>query len=143
MIEEIRIFNRYYARVLGIFNNRYLDVDFTPTEVRIIGEIGRNPGITAKQIAAYLFLDKSYLSRVIRKLSAAEIIQRQRSESDGRTMPLSLTEKGILLHYELDCRANTRIEKQIDKLSDSEKADLVKSMNRIQELLSIDEESFV
>lgn len=136
MIESIRTFNRYYARVLGVFNNKYLGVDFTPTDVRIIGEIGRNPGVTAKQIAAYLFLDKSYLSRVIRKLTGAGIIQRQRSDSDGRAMPLFLTEKGLVLHEELDARANERVERQIQDLSEEQKRALVDAMNLIRDTLS-------
>lgn len=136
MIEAIRTFNRYYARVLGVFNNKYLDADFSPTEVRLIGEIGRTPGVTAKQIAAYLFLDKSYLSRVIRKLTGAGIIQRQRSESDGRAMPLFLTEKGLALHEELDARANARIEGQIQGLSEAQKQVLVNAMDQIRNILS-------
>ena len=33
-IARIRVFNRYYARVLGIVDRKYLGVDFSVTEVR-------------------------------------------------------------------------------------------------------------
>ena len=48
-VQKIRVFNRYYARVLGVFDKKYLGVDFNVTEVRIIGEIGRNNSLTAKE----------------------------------------------------------------------------------------------
>lgn len=136
MTESIRRFNRYYARVLGIFNNRYLEADYTPAQVRVIGEIGRNPGITAKEIAAYLYLDKGYLSRMIRKLSDDGLIRRGRTGSDGRFMPLYLSSEGQRLHADLDMRANRRIEGQISALSDDEKKKLVDAMDCIRRIMS-------
>lgn len=136
MTESIRRFNRYYARVLGIFNNRYLDADYTPTQVRVIGEIGRNPGVTAKEIARYLFLDKSYLSRVIRKLYDDGLILRGHADGDGRVMPLRLSPEGEALHAQLDRRADRRIEDQIGGLTDDEKRELAEAMNRIRSIMS-------
>lgn len=136
MTASIRRFNRYYARVLGIFNNRYLDADYTPTQVRVIGEIGRNPGVTAKEIAACLFLDKSYLSRVIRRLCDDGLILRGRAGSDGRMAPLRLSPEGEKLHAELDRRADMRIQGQIDALTDDEKRQLVDAMERIRSIMS-------
>ena len=138
MIESIRRFNRYYARVLGVFNNKYLEVDYTPAQGRIIGEIGRNPGITAKEIADFLSLDKSYLSREIRKLSGNGLIRRERSDSDGREMPMFLTDAGMKLHAELDVRANRRIEKQIQALTDAERSELVQAMEKIRRILPLE-----
>lgn len=135
MIESIRRFNRYYARVLGVFSNKYLDVSYTPAQVRIIGEIGRNPGITAGEIARFLSLDKGYMSRIIRKLAQDGLVQHERG-SDARSMPLRLTDAGEKLHAELDRRANLRIEGQIGTLSDDDKRELVQAMERIRTIMS-------
>ena len=106
--------------------------------MRIIGEIGRNPGITAKEIADFLSLDKSYLSREIRKLSGNGLIRRERSDSDGREMPMFLTDAGMKLHAELDVRANRRIEKQIQALTDAERSELVQAMEKIRRILPLE-----
>lgn len=139
MIESIRRFNRYYARMLGVFGNKYLDVDYSPTEVRIIGEIGRNPGVTARAISRYLSLDKSYLSRIIRRLAGEGMIERGRDERDARAMPLHLTPKGEELFAELDVRANRQVERQIERLSGEERRELVEAMERIRRIMSIDQ----
>ena len=67
-IARIRAFSRYYARVLGICDRKYLGVDFSVTEVRILGELGRGREVTAKKLADFLGIDKGYLSRVLHGL---------------------------------------------------------------------------
>ena len=134
-LESVRRFNRYYARVLGVFNQNYLGSELSVTEVRILGEIGRNDRVTAQMLAEYLDLDKSYLSRVIRKLEAAGLLSRERAAEDGRKLYLHLTEPGMELHTELDRRSNERIARLLESVEGVDCEALVQAMEAIREIL--------
>lgn len=134
-LEAIRQFNRYYARFLGIFDQKYLGMEFSVTEVRVLGEISRNEQVTAQMLSNYLDLDKSYLSRLIRKLETADLIVREKSPEDGRKLYLRLTEQGIVLNQELDARANERIAQQFSSLDETQTEHLIGAMREIREIL--------
>lgn len=134
-VQRIRVFNRYYARILGVFDKRYLGVDFSVTEVRIIGEIGRNPQLTAKDIAAYLSIDKGYLSRMIQNLEKKGLIQRVKSEKDAREKHLRLTAEGERLNVLLEEKADQRISGQIDSISKKDFEALLDAMEKIERIM--------
>lgn len=134
-VQKIRTFNRYYARVLGVFDKKYLGVDFSVTEVRIIGEIGRNSSLTAKELAEYLSIDKGYMSRMMQNLEKKGLIQRVKSETDAREKHLRLTEEGERLNLLLEEKADQRILRQIDGISKEEFQALLDAMAKIENIM--------
>lgn len=135
-IQRIRRFNRYYARVLGIFDRKFLGMDFSVTEVRILGEIGRNRNLTAKALGAYLNINKGYLSHVLQNLEKQELIWRSPSETDGRERCLHLTAAGEALNRQLEDRADQRILSQVGTLDSGDMESLLASMENIQRILT-------
>lgn len=135
-VEKIRLFNRYYARILGIFDKKFLGVDFSVTEVRILGEIGRDPKLTAQKLATYLDIDKGYLSRTLQGLERRQLVVRIPSKKDGRERYLRLTEQGQTLNRELEEKANRRIEEQVRSLDSGDYRTLLEAMDNIQRLLT-------
>lgn len=134
-VQKIRSFNRYYARVLGVFDKKYLGVDFSVTEVRILGEIGRDPNLTAKDLAAYLSIDKGYMSRMMQNLEKQGLIERVKSEKDAREKILRLTEEGQKLNALLEEKADQRIYKQIDGISQTDYQALLDAMEKIESIM--------
>ena len=134
-VQKIRSFNRYYARVLGVFDKKYLGVDFSVTEVRILGEIGRDPNLTAKDLAAYLSIDKGYMSRMMQNLEKQGLIDRVKSEKDAREKILRLTEEGQKLNALLEEKADQRIYKQIDGISQTDYQALLDAMEKIESIM--------
>ena len=131
-VQKIRIFNRYYARVLGVFDKKYLGVDFSVTEVRIIGEIGRNDSLTAKELAEYLSVDKGYMSRMMQNLEKKGLIERVKSEKDAREKHLRLTEEGKKLNLLLEEKADQRILRQIEGIGGEDFEKLLDAMETIE-----------
>lgn len=136
-VQKIRHFNRYYARILGIFDKKFLGVDFSVTEVRILGEIGRNPKLTAKALAAYLCVDKGYLSRILQGLERKELLERVRSAEDGREKRLRLTAKGEALNRILEEKADARILQQIRTIDMQTFRILLDAMEKIEAIMGI------
>ena len=134
-VQKIRAFNRYYARVLGVFDKKYLGVDFNVTEVRIIGEIGRNDSLTAKELAAYLSVDKGYMSRLLQNLEKKGFIERGKSEADAREKFLRLTAEGEKLNLLLEEKADQRILRQIESINEEEYQILLDAMEKIESIM--------
>ncbi len=55
---DVRRFNRYYTRILGVFDQKVFDLNYSMIEMRILGEIGRHPGITANELTKCLNIKK-------------------------------------------------------------------------------------
>lgn len=134
-VQKIRSFNRYYARILGIFDKKFLGMDFSVTEVRIIGEIGRNPKLTAKDLGSYLSVDKGYMSRMLQNLEKQGLIWREKSEKDAREKQLRLTEEGERLNDILEEKANQRILRQIQGVDGEVFRVLQEAMEKIEEIM--------
>lgn len=134
-VQKIRDFNRYYARVLGIFDKKFLGMDFSVTEVRLIGEIGRDPERTAGELAAYLSIDKGYMSRIMQGLEKKGLILRERSETDAREKILRLTEEGRKLNQVLEEKADQRIWRQLAGVSPADHQKLLDALEVIQEIM--------
>ena len=134
-VQKIRAFNRYYARVLGVFDKKYLGVDFSVTEVRIIGEIGRNSSLTAKELEEYLSVDKGYMSRMMQNLEKKGLIERVKSETDAREKHLRLTEEGRKLNEILEEKADQRILRQIYNINEEEYKVLLGAMETIEKIM--------
>ena len=60
----------------------------------LIIEIGRKPGISVKQLAEAVGLDKSGISRGVEELVQKDYVNREPSKADRRCVVLTLTEKG-------------------------------------------------
>ena len=134
-VQKIRSFNRYYARILGIFDKKFLGMDFSVTEVRIIGEIGRNPKLTAKDLGSYLSVDKGYMSRMLQNLEKQGLIWREKSEKDAREKHLRLTEEGERLNDILEEKADQRILRQIQGVDGEAFRALLDAMEKIEEIM--------
>ncbi|MGN0136384.1 MarR family transcriptional regulator [Anaerotignum sp.] len=134
-VQKIRSFNRYYARILGIFDKKFLGMDFSVTEVRIIGEIGRNPKLMAKDLGSYLSVDKGYMSRMLQNLEKQGLIWREKSEKDAREKHLRLTEEGERLNDILEEKADQRILRQIQGVDGEAFRALLDAMEKIEEIM--------
>jgi DNA-binding MarR family transcriptional regulator/GNAT superfamily N-acetyltransferase len=127
-----RRFNRFYTPLIGTLDKGYLDTPFSIQESRVIYEVASRPGITAKEIRARTGLDQGYLSRLIARLERHGLIERQRSETDGRAHHLHPTAEGRQAFDLLDRRANTQAHALFDHLDNTERERLLKAFATIE-----------
>lgn len=93
IIYDIRQFNRFYTKVLGLFNNQILDTDYSLTETRILFEISERTECIANNLVQELNIDRSYMSRILRRFEKEELIEKRSSIKDSRKNLLFLTKK--------------------------------------------------
>lgn len=92
-IDAIRAASRKLVRELGFMGGDFAGTDLSPSAVHALIEIeaGR---VTARELAECLCLEKSSVSRMLRKLIASGDVLEKPGE-DGRTKILRLTDAGL------------------------------------------------
>ena len=67
LTDEIRAFNRFYTREIGLLNRSLPATDLSLPEARVLYELAQAPegGRTAAEIGRTLAMDKAHLSRIV------------------------------------------------------------------------------
>ncbi|MBY7113343.1 MarR family winged helix-turn-helix transcriptional regulator [Bacillus sp. FSL M8-0063] len=132
---DIRQFNRFYTKVLGLFNNQILDTDYSLTETRILFEISERTECIANNLVQELNIDRSYMSRILRRFEKEGLIEKRSSIKDSRKNFLFLTKKGEELLDIIHIQSDEQINQLFNGLSDSEINEIRISMMIIKEKL--------
>ena len=133
-VGEVRRFNRFWTRRIGVLREGYLESPFSLTEVRVLYELAHCEEATASELGKELGLDTGYLSRILRGFEERGMISREPSEVDGRRSLLRLTEGGRKAFAPLDARSREDIGAMLDGLSAAEQDRLVEAMRVIEGL---------
>ena len=132
---DVREFNRYYTRILGVFDQKVFDLDYSMIEMRILGEIGRHPNITANQLTKCLNIKKSYLSRKLSKLEREGYISKKKNPNDSRSMQLFLSEMGLELNKYVEEQSDRKVLELLEPLDAADYQELVTAMQTIEKIL--------
>lgn len=135
-VGNVRHFNRFWTRQIGVLREGYLESPFSLTEVRVLYELAHREEITASELGEELGLDAGYLSRILRGFEEHGLIRKRPSEADGRRRLLRLTEQGREAFAPLDARSRSEIGAMLDGMSIAGQERLVKAMRAIERLLS-------
>lgn len=131
----MRRFNRYYTRILGVFDQTVFDLDYSMIEMRILGEIGRHPSITANELTKCLNIKKSYLSRKLSKLEKNAYIYKEKNPKDSRSLHLYLTKKGLELNKYVEEQSDRKVLELLEPLDEEKYQELVAAMKTIENIL--------
>lgn len=135
IIYDIRQFNRFYTKLLSLFNNQILDTDYSLIEARVLFEISERTECIANNLVQELNIDRSYMSRILRKLEREELIEKKSSIIDSRKNFLYLTKKGEELLDKINIQSDEQINQLFNGLTDSEINEIRISMKIIKEKL--------
>jgi DNA-binding MarR family transcriptional regulator len=93
-VAPIRDASRRLVRELGFMRTTLAGTNLPPSAVHALVEIGARGSLTAAELCDVLALEKSSVSRMVRKLIDDGLLQEGTSDRDGRAKPLSLTGNG-------------------------------------------------
>ncbi|MEO6014787.1 MAG: helix-turn-helix domain-containing GNAT family N-acetyltransferase [Devosia sp.] len=135
IISDVRAFNRFYTRQLGLLNEHIAASDFSLAEGRVMYEVAQRGYTTGRELVAALGLDPAYLSRILQKFAGLELIAVSPSPSDRRSNTIALTNDGDAAVDELDALNDTAVSSLLEKVDPEDHATLVAAMKTIQLIL--------
>ena len=156
LIADMRRFNRFYTRTVGLLDETLTSSAFTLTEARVLFELGHrsevvpqtagergfladafnlNAGPAASEIARELRVDPAYLTRILRKFAAAGLTEVRTDPADRRRRILSLTPGGAAALAGLQAAADGDMGRLVQDLPDGSARELADAMRKITEVL--------
>ena len=94
LIDDIRAAARLMVRELGFMDATVAATNYPPSAVHTILEIGIRGPLTSGELCDFLRLEKSSVSRMVRKLVDSGELRETPDEADARSKVLSLTARG-------------------------------------------------
>jgi DNA-binding MarR family transcriptional regulator len=134
-VDDVRGFNRFYTRVLGLLRPGLAGSAFGFTEARVLFELAHGDDVAVSDLRRELDLDAEYLSRILAAFAAAGLVSREQSKRDARRQLVRLTTEGRQAFAELDRLQVGAIDALLVPLGEPQRQELVTSMGRIRRVL--------
>jgi DNA-binding MarR family transcriptional regulator len=135
-IAQIREFNRFYTRILGLLDKGILNSSFSLPEARVLYELHHLQPCSAKEVIQALDIDKGYLSRILKSFVRKGLIQIQPTPADTRASEIKLTTKGKVEFEKLNTASAKQIRNLLASLPDNKIKTVISHMQAIQKLLN-------
>jgi len=139
-IEQVRRFNRFYTKQIGLLREGLLKTPFSLTQARVLYELGRRPGTCSSLLVAELGLDPGYLSRLLKSFDRQRLIKRPPSRQDRRVSDVSLTPGGRAEFERLNARSRAETNQMLAAMTRPRQQRLVDCMTTIRQLLGSPDE---
>lgn len=95
-------FHRVLTELIRVYQFRDRDAicchGVSVTQCHALAAMAETEGLTLNELAAELYLEKSTVSRIVKKLEEKGLVDRSRHPEDGRAVQLTLTPEGGQLH---------------------------------------------
>jgi DNA-binding MarR family transcriptional regulator/GNAT superfamily N-acetyltransferase len=134
-VEEIRSFNRFYTRRIGLLEEGLSDTAFSLVEARVLYELARGDVSTAADLCRALDMDKAHLSRVLARLRAKDLVAAEISPHHAKHRLLSLTAAGSKAFAGLEQGAKAQMSALLSPLDPAASARLTGAMKVIRSVL--------
>jgi DNA-binding MarR family transcriptional regulator/RimJ/RimL family protein N-acetyltransferase len=137
-VRAVRSFNRSFTRRIGVLREGLLHTPYSLAESRIIFELAQRDDLTASDLCRDLGLDAGYLSRILSRIEQHGLLEKVRSETDGRQRLLRLTDVGREAFDILDQRSRDEIADLLVELSEADQHRLLEAMQTIEGVFNKD-----
>ena len=134
-VSEIRGFNRFYTRILGLLRPKLAGSAFGLTEARVLFELAHADQMEVAELRRVLDLDAGYLSRILSRFISYGLVEREPSAADARRQLVRLTDAGQLAFTETDTLQADAIDRLVEPLDEIQRNELVTAMGRIRRML--------
>lgn len=115
-VDEVRRASRTIVREWGFLDSTLAGTALSASAVHAIIEIGLGTA-TASRLATVLRLEKSTVSRLVKRLIADGVVVATPSPDDGRRIELDLTQDGRKLGHAIDVYARAQVRAALEKLN--------------------------
>jgi DNA-binding MarR family transcriptional regulator/GNAT superfamily N-acetyltransferase len=138
LTDEVRSFNRFYTREIGLPNRRLPGADLSLPEARVLYELAHAPetGRTAAEIGRALGMDKAHLSRIVGRFRARGLLQSRVSADHGKHRLLSLTGVGRKAFAAAEAAARAQVDALLTPIGEDGRERLAQATRDIRAALN-------
>jgi DNA-binding MarR family transcriptional regulator/GNAT superfamily N-acetyltransferase len=126
-VSVLRRFNRSYTQRIGVLEDSFLGTGRPLGENRLLFEIGAGP-TTTQELRERLALDSGYLSRLLRALEGAGLVELTADPVDKRRRLVRPTTAGREAQQELDRRSEEHARRLLDPLTARQRERLTEAL---------------
>lgn len=141
LIDDIRAASRLMVRELGFMEATLAATDYPPSAVHTLLEIGARGPMTSGQLAEVLHLEKSSISRMVRKLIECGELKESADADDGRIKRLSLTPKGRRTLSTIEDFARRQVSRALERLTENERRTVCEGLTIYARALKTDHDA--
>ena len=135
-IAQIRAFNRFYTKIIGLLEEGMHQSPHSLAEARVIYELGKRGSASASVIAGGLDMDRGQMSRLVLRLVDQGVVAVLPQAGDKRSSPLALTPQGDEVYRRFNAASDAAAaDSLLEPLDEFGRRDLVGAMRRILSLL--------
>jgi DNA-binding MarR family transcriptional regulator/GNAT superfamily N-acetyltransferase len=135
MVDQIRSFNRFYTREIGLLTEHLPESKLSLAEARVLYELAQPGEQTAAAIVRSLGMDKAHVSRIVARFRVGGLLRSRISPAHGKQKLLSLTSAGQKTFRQLNRGTQSQIETLLSPLAAEDRQRLVAGMQDIQAVL--------
>lgn len=129
-VKRFRELTRILERNLELLNTSDCCLgNITSSQCHSLVEIGRQQDMMLKELASNLRVDVSTASKVVEELVKKELVLREPSKLDRRSVQINLTTKGRILFDRIECDMNQLFEQIFLQMEENERDILLGSLN--------------
>jgi DNA-binding MarR family transcriptional regulator/GNAT superfamily N-acetyltransferase len=138
LTDEVRSFNRFYTREIGLLNRSLPATDLSLPEARVLYELAHAPegGRTAAEIGRTLNMDKAHLSRIVARFRARALMASRVSPDHRKHRLLTLTETGRKTFASAEAAARAQVDALLEPIDFTARTRLVEAMRLIRAALN-------
>ena len=133
-VDEIRALSRTLVREWGFMGDQLAGTDLSPSSVHALIEIEQGD-ISARDLGGRLRLEKSSVSRMLRKLVDSGDVREEVGEADGRLKRLALTDAGRQRVAAIHAFARAQVHHALDQLKAGEQVAVLDGLRLYTEAL--------
>ena len=134
LIDEVRSFNRFYTREIGLLNRNLPATDLSLPEARVLYELAQAPegGLTAAEIGRTLRMDKAHLSRIVARFVTGGLAVSRVSPDHRKHRLLTLTDAGRKVFAAAEAGARAQVDALLEPVDAGGRNRLVEAMRDIR-----------
>ena len=134
LTDEIRSFNRFYTREIGLLNRSLPATDLSLPEARVLYELAQAPegGRTAAEIGRTLNMDKAHLSRIVARFVTRGLASSQVSPDHRKHRLLTLTDAGRKVFAAAEAAARGQVDALLEPIDAAARNRIIQAMRDIR-----------
>jgi DNA-binding MarR family transcriptional regulator/N-acetylglutamate synthase-like GNAT family acetyltransferase len=134
LTDEVRAFNRFYTREIGLLNRSLPATDLSLPEARVLYELAQAPegGRTAAEIGRTLNMDKAHLSRVVARFVTRGLASSRVSPNHRKHRLISLTDAGRKVFAGAEAAARVQVDALLEPIDAAGRNRIIEAMRDIR-----------